>query len=182
MHDPANWTDETCKTNDAIVHNPDDVVADPTHWIWERFSHDIWRAAPLTAEDFYNSPIYGLVETLQWLWWNWLPDKSMYSTCWVLQRIPTGRTIGKHTDDNGERRLAFVYYLTDDDWAEEDGGILHAEVKSKVYKFIPKFNSIVGWRIKIPTDQSAPDAIPHWVNPVLAPNDKPRLALVGFWC
>src|SRR3989338_7876080 len=108
--------------------------ADPSNWTWENYSRSIWRAIPLTVKDFCGSPIYALIETIVWNWVNWFTIWDKTPVCWVLQRVPHGKFIRPHNDEyvDANRCMAFVYYLTDDDWTEDDGGLLHVGVGSDV--------------------------------------------------
>lgn len=161
---------------------------DPTEWAWEKYNADFWRALPLTCEAFFGSPIIELFDLLEEKWYRTkIPnfDISNYAkVTWVIQRIQKGHGIGLHTDDNPWRKLAFVYYLTADDWDyEKDGGELcicgnNYDEKLNSLEYIsinPGFNSMVVWDM---VNQKSPL---HFVNHVKADDDKPRIALVGFF-
>lgn len=160
----------------------------PHDWIWEKYDNDFWRVLPLSLEAFCGSPIIKLIEILERRWYqtkiNNFDITKYRKATWVIQRIEKGHGIGLHTDDNPWRKLAFVYYLTSDDWNyKNDGGELcvcnnnyDEHINPKEYISInPEFNTMITWEM---LNQKGPL---HFVNNVEAENEKPRIALVGFF-
>jgi Rps23 Pro-64 3,4-dihydroxylase Tpa1-like proline 4-hydroxylase len=97
---------------------------------------------------------------------------------WVLQRTEKGYYLPAHNDDCSERKIAFVYYLTPSDWDwRNDGGELEIGNKDggTSFRFNPTFNNLITW------DMVKEQSPLHWINTVKAENDRPRIALVGFW-
>lgn len=100
----------------------------PESWIWEHYGHGIYRATPTTLNAFIDSPIQKLITELESKFCStaYFPDIdfSQYKKAtWVLQKTKRGDMIGPHTDENRERKFAFIYYLTDDNWDyKNDGG------------------------------------------------------------
>jgi Rps23 Pro-64 3,4-dihydroxylase Tpa1-like proline 4-hydroxylase len=122
-----------------------------------------------------------LLDVLEAKWKNTMMNQrninSLIKATWVLQRIAEGDGIGAHNDEFGSRKIAFVYYLTPDDWQNErDGGELYIVNEQGDKTFIePNFNTLVAW------DMECSKSPLHWVNTVNAPNTRPRISLVGFW-
>jgi hypothetical protein len=187
-HQPRSEVYTQAADRELIQHALETPSCDPTKWAWEKYSSQIWRAIPLTLEDLCGSPIYELILELEVKWRRYLTHQSLLPTTWVLQRVPSGCEIGKHNDEFTERRVAFVYYLTPDDWdLETDAGALCVQNKkietdeSIQIRVSPKFNSLVSWFLKTPDDPSIVGSPVHWVETVRATDDRPRIALVGFW-
>lgn len=171
------------RNKDLVRAALDHPSNNPKNWIWENYACDIWRAVPLTLEDFCGSPIYELIRTLEARWWHWLPNKSLRPMTWVLQRVPTGCGVGFHNDEWHGRRIAFVYYLTPTHWdGDIHGGYLHIDNEPYSGLLHPKFNSMVAWHLKSEYDPSIIGSPLHAVEKVIAGNKYPRIALVGFWC
>jgi hypothetical protein len=178
------------ETSDPCVirQSLDNPSSDPNQWRWENYSGSIWRAIPLTLKDFCGSPIYDLIKELEAKWWHYLTNKELKSMTWVLQRIPYGCCINPHNDEWSGRRIAFVYYLTPDDWdMNVDGGALCVENFEQssnsmhTIRISPDFNSLIAWYLKSEKDESIVGSPVHWVENITANNDKPRISLVGFW-
>lgn len=183
---------ESCRTatessanSDVLGHGGwnDEKLAG--EWMWEKYQYYMWRAAPLTLKSFVLSPLYGLIEILEKKWRATKMPLDMRDTVkvvkltWVVQRTDIGYYCGPHLDEHPYGRIAFIYYLTSDDWDhKKDGGHLSVKNSENVDDWLdinPKFNSIVAWNM---TKGKSPL---HWVNHVRAPSDRPRIALVGFW-
>ncbi len=142
----------------------------PKDWIWERYHTEFYRASPLTKEAFAGSPIVELFDYLSTKFITVL-ERSV----WVIQLVPKGNEIGWHMDDNGHRKIAFIYYLTPDDITIQDGGeliCLDCKTKQLLKTFVPTFNSLVLW------DMAKEYGPLHKVNTVNIHN---RIALVGFY-
>lgn len=162
----------------------------PNQWVWEKYIPDIYRATPLSLSAFFNSPIFELIDVLEAKWKQHLFSHGgplLKKTTWVLQRVPQGHGIAIHDDGADHRQISFVYYLTPDDWSEEDGGQLYIQheltnntdnsitlTKDGTY-INPTFNSMVSWNM--PENKSPL----HAVTEVKADNSRPRISLVGFW-
>lgn len=81
--------------------------------------------------------------------------------------------MGWHNDTFGNRKISFIYYLTPDDWSEDDGGYLHVKNDIRIIKIKPYFNSLIFWDM---WEKKCPE---HAVESV--DSDKPRFCLVGFF-
>ncbi len=104
--------------------------------------------------------------------------KQCHKATWVLQRVIQNHGISVHSDDFHGRKLAFVYYLTPDDWDNNiDGGALCVDsgINNKYEKINAQFNTLVAWNMN---NQKSPL---HYVETVRALNNRPRIALVGFF-
>lgn len=161
---------------DALSIN---MEAHSKQWAWENYNTGIWRGRPLTIKSFYHSPIYDVINfiifTLHFSIIKYFEKNLTYGTV-VLQRAPFGTCVPRHIDNCGTRRVSFIYYLTPDDWSEANGGELILEDR----KILPKFNQLVLWKLGT---SLTPDCEPiyHEVGEVKANNDRPRLAIVGFF-
>lgn len=170
----------------------------PKLWKWDNYKKGMQRASPTTLSDFIDSPIHKLITKLESKFnsTNYFPgiDFSQYKKAtWVLQKVGVGDMIGPHTDENSQRKFAFVYYLTPDNWnyKTEGGELVVSDQKSnkidkisnciennkyipgKSIQINPEFNSIIAWKLgngKSPL---------HWVNTVKS--FRPRYSLVGFF-
>lgn len=142
---------------------------------WEYYKVHMYRLVPSNLRAFYGSPLVDLMNTLLWRWWlnEDIPVKDMIYTTIVLQKISLGGGIGLHDDKSPTRRVSFVYYLTDDDWTEQDGGYLTVVEDEKTITIPPTFNSMVSWQMK---DSCSPMHSVSTIN-----SNKNRYALVGFW-
>ena len=156
-------------------------INDPKQWRWEKYHDDFWRALPLTAEAFYGSPIIKLFDILEEKWYatkiNNFDIKKYRKACWVIQRIEKGHGIDLHYDDNPLRKLAFVYYLTSDNWNDEkDGGELCVYDKEENFyiPINPQFNTMIAWEM---INYHGPL---HTVNTVKSDSGS-RISLVGFF-
>jgi hypothetical protein len=164
--------------NDVIKNS---TPIKPTQWKWEKYIDGIFRALPLDLASFYHSPVWQLISILDKKWKNTqmtnININALTKSTWVIQRIPQGFGIDPHYDHNGYRKIAFAYYLTDDDWNYDDGGDLRVcnEDGTDCMSFAPIFNSLVGWNM---SEDKSPL---HFVDKVKADNSKPRIALVGFY-
>lgn len=168
----------TASTNSKDIKNIYNVN-NPKQWIWEHYSSTIWRACPLSLNSFYGTPIFTLIQMLSKKLYNTLfPDidiRKLNMATWVIQRVEQGQNIGAHKDDGNGRKIAFIYYLTPDDWSEKDGGSLSIQKEDKEKEIMPTCNTLVMWSMYPITSPL------HWVNTVHAPNTQPRLCLVGFF-
>ena len=168
----------------------DDWIKDARKWSWENYNQGIWpfgrtelcsvwRAIPLTLEAYIDSPIYDLINIILWNLYNnikrYFKEDLRVGTV-VLQRTARDTFVPRHIDNWSLRRISFIYYLTPDDWSKEDGGELILDKCT----ITPHFNQLVLWKLStsLTPDQ---DPIYHEVSPVNAANDRPRLALVGFF-
>lgn len=179
--EPLNDIDN--KPKDVLFYSDSCSVVgncNPKEWTWEHYAkNQIWRCLPLTLTSFVSSPIFKLIEALEQ---KFCLEFFAYAgkATWVLQRLCKGNFIGDHTDDSGTdvaypRKFAFVYYLTPDDWDYNvDGGELCVKIGDQYIPVNPIFNSMVVW------DMAKQKSPLHKVNEVLAENDRPRYALVGF--
>lgn len=156
-------------TTEAVIN----ATYSPENWTWEKYNHAFFRASPLTKEAFVGSPIIELFDYLTHLF-----NLKLRVATWVIQRIPKGSSISKHLDDNGFRKMAFIYYLTPETLPysyESNGGdlICHdAKTKQHLATFVPEFNSLVMWDI---SKELGPL---HWVTTTY---DFARICLVGFY-
>lgn len=149
-------------------------------WTWEKYHYDFYRALPTTSESFIGSPIIELFNFLEMKFYSTrIPNINMslcHKGCWVIQKIIKDHGIGIHSDNGYGRKLAFVYYLTPDDWNyEEDGGALCIYDENDQSKYIsinPEFNSIIMWN-------TTNENILHSVENVKS--NKERISLVGFF-
>lgn len=123
-------------------------------WEWEHYHWDFWRAIPITPEAFAGSPVLTLISVLEKQWYNtdmtdiWSNKhtlKGLHKATWVIQRITKGKCINWHVDTFGDRKISFIYYLTPDDWSEEDGGYLRVKGDEDIIMIKPHFNSLVFW-------------------------------------
>lgn len=152
----------------------------PNEWTWEKYDNDFWRTLPLSTEAFIGSPIIELFDMLETRWYQTKIDNfdiaKYRKATWVIQRIEEDHGISVHSDDNPWRKLAFVYYLTPDDWDYEiDGGELCVMGDNNEHISInPTFNTMVTWEM---ANHKSPL---HFVEKVKAKN-KSRIALVGFF-
>ncbi|CAH6419641.1 2OG-Fe(II) oxygenase superfamily protein [uncultured virus] len=180
----GNGKDVIVKYQRTVYEQTEEIMkTDAQQWIWENYRPGIWRVVPLSTESFINSPVYDLLNIILWKIHTMITNQfgeQLYVGTVVLQRSPRDSFIGRHTDNCGSRRISFIYYLTPDDWSEEDGGELILEEKETERKIIPRFNQLVMW--KLGTSQTSDsELIYHRVNPVKSTDDRPRLALVGFF-
>lgn len=153
-------------------------------WTYEKYNPEFWRILPITLEAFICSPIIELFDILHIQLYDYMKtilnlDMTKYSRgLHVIQRVEKDYGISLHTDDWSKRKLAFVYYLTSDDWNyEQDGGDLciHDDTNPDIYTCInPEFNSMVTW------DMITQKSPLHSVNKVKS--NKPRFTVVGFYC
>lgn len=177
---------------------PDQWLDAAATWRWEYYcaNSGIYRAHPTSVADFLNCPIFTLMvelnKRISAMLPTWLVEtpsndtvptgtpKRRFQMLYVLQRIGHRRGIPSHVDFHPDKVLAFMYYLTPDDWnADADGGFLsvaHSSDKDAV-NLHPTFNRLIVWTID--KDHSPTSPI-HSVRPVLAGDDRPRLCLVGF--
>lgn len=166
--------------NQSLILNfYENRTTDPLQWVWEHYTSTIWRLAPLTLNAFIGSPIPGFITILENAIRssnNGVFSKLMKST-WVIQRIECGSGIDIHSDKTDTRRVSFVYYLTPDFWKKADGGgLFMLDINAKKFHRInPTFNSLVMWEVN-----DDPRGL-HYVEDVIADNNKPRIALVGFF-
>lgn len=147
----------------------------PKEFIWEYYKINMYRLTPMNLRAFYGSPLIELIRIILWRWWlnEEINVKNLVYTTIVLQKISKGGHIGMHDDKAIGRRISFVYYLTDEDWSIEDGGLLGVDDITGKIQIPPKFNSMVSWKMK---DHVSPL---HEVTKINS--DKARYALVGFW-
>lgn len=153
-------------------------VYDPKQWKYEKYHNDIYRVVPLSLASFIGSPIIELFEKLEMKLYlsniNGVKIWDYRKATWVIQRIDKGHGIDLHSDDNPWRKIAFIYYLTDNKWNEDDGGQLVVyNNQNQSIKINPTCNSIVAWEM---VNQPSPL---HLVDKVKS--DKPRFAFVGFF-
>lgn len=176
----------------------------PSEWTWEKYHSTFWRAAPLTSEAYWGSPLIELIDHLEERWratdtsklWGLMPItltnpagsvdvqinpfgfRFMRKLTWVVQRVATGYGMGWHHDEAPDRKIAFIYYLTSDNWDyKEDGGdlcICQDTTKEDTVHINPEFNTMVWW------DMFKQESPLHAVN-VVKTDSKTRFALVGFW-
>ena len=174
-----NELDDKNRTMEAYKNK----IYDPNQWIYERYHVNFFRALPLTLEAFLGSPLIELFDVLEEKWHNTFTNnvvrtKGHRKITWVIQRIEKGHGIGWHNDDNGQRSLAFAYYLTPSDWDyKNDGGELcvsYDENQDKYESINPSFNTMVVWDMY---NQRGPL---HSVKEVKS-YKKSRIALVGFF-
>jgi hypothetical protein len=177
------------KINQALA-NP---INDPFQWEWVLYLPGMYRLAPLSLASFIGSPIKVLIDLLEAKWnkTNFYDMKfsKMEKATWVLQMIPPGEMLYPHTDENLERKIAFIYYLTDDDWNHDvNGGALiiynhpnenlnaiyddFYNKKWDIIKINPAFNSLITWKVG---NNNSPI---HMVSTV---KNGLRYALVGFY-
>jgi hypothetical protein len=165
----------------SILDIYENRTSDTKEWIWEHYNYAFWRLTPLSLNAFMGSPIASFITVLE----NAIRAtkfcdidfSKLNKGTWVIQRIEKGNEIGIHNDHCGSRTVSFVYYLTPDDWSKNDGGglcVLNTEQK-KFIRINPNFNSIAMWKVN--SDYSGL----HYVEKVAAPNNKPRISLVGFF-
>lgn len=148
-------------------------------WRWEKYNPDFYRAAPANYISFVMSPVYKLIQCIAAKWehtkqfMNYDVSKLSLDT-FVVQKIPQGHGIIPHNDEQSRRRIAFIYYLTDDGWSAEDGGefCVSSDDGQQWDNFIPEFNSVIAMNM---TDNKSPL---HKVETVIS--DRNRVSLVGF--
>lgn len=162
----------------SYYNNTEDV----NEWLWEHYSYCFWRLAPKSLEAFLGSPIPRLITILERTIRSFdqidgIKTSNLKKGTWVIQRMAQNQQADIHNDMNGTRRLSFIYYLTPDQWDENDGGgLCMLNVKGKKFERInPTFNRLVIWKVN---EQLCGL---HHVETVKASNDKPRIALVGFF-
>ena len=171
-----NNTDNPPKNN-VVAHTVfDQEINDPTQWMWEKYHWDFYRAVPLSFNSFAGSPLIELMDVLRTRW-QYARLGTNINQChiatWVLQWVPKGHGIDYHKDDGYGRKVAFVYYLTED-WDENDGGELVLYDQNKeVKRYLPLFNTMIAW------DMSLQPSLLHCVQTVKS--DKKRIAFVGFY-
>jgi len=96
-------------------------------WTWEKYYVDIWRAVPLNLQSFITSPIFELIDYIEQKWkatkFTDIDITQLHKATWVLQRVDQHHGITPHHDEATGRKIAFIYYLTPDDWdSRKDGG------------------------------------------------------------
>ncbi len=168
---------QSLETN-QIVEAFKNKINDSKQWIWEKYYETFYRATPLSLKAFIGSPIYTLIEyldkRLSIMQMGGAQFKKLQRHTWVIQKVPDGYDMMKHTDDGDNRRISFVYYLTDTLWDhKEDGGALVMHKEDKMHAINPTFNSLVLWDLK-----QSPLQV-HSVSKVTS--KKERIALVGFY-
>ena len=149
------------------------------NWTWENYNTGIFRVVPLSLDAYIDSPIYDLINYILWKIHRSIMDTTGENLAFgtvVLQRCAQGTYIPEHIDNCCKRRFSFIYYLVPDDWSEDDGGSLILEDRT----IHPKFNQLVYWWLSNHIIKDCPD-IKHSVSMVNASDDRPRLALVGFF-
>ena len=78
-----------------------------------------------------------------------------------------------HSDDNKNRRLALVIYLSPD-WKKEFGGVLHVVDNSgKTTEILPEYNSMIAFDVL-----AAPA---HLVTPTCSAGQQQRLSIGGWY-
>jgi hypothetical protein len=170
-----NYFDDKCDNSSFDIY----MKRYAEQWIWENYKNGIWRAVPLTLKAYINSPIYDIINIILWKVYLSIVEtfhEELYVGTVVLQRTPFNMGIGRHIDNCGYRRISFIYYLTPDDWSDADGGNLIFDN----HKITPKFNQLILWKLVTPLTPDS-DPIYHEVSCVKADNNRPRLALVGFF-
>ena len=176
-----------------ITEAVDDPVNDPNCWTWEYYiTNGAYRAVPLSLKSFVGSPIKKLIDQLEskWLATNFFGMAIQRKVTWVLQMMIDGFCMGPHTDEFSSRKIAFIYYLTEDNWPKNNGELvvygepeIYLDPISRSYsidnwrwwnhiRIDPTFNTMVAWKLG---DGTSPI---HHVNRV---TDKKRFALVGFF-
>lgn len=179
------------------IKNPKDGQASSTfckvhksEWMWNIYKPGILRGSPRSLISFVISPIYDLVLTLvlyiyKVLLYSHIKDEipKLHMETIVLQKSLKGEKIDWHYDDyvtnTGFRRVSFIYYLTNDNWCEDDGGLF----VTRNNRYIPKFNNLIMWINPNPTGETCDSLktlrkIPHKTTKLKT--DKDRLAIVGF--
>lgn len=147
-------------------------------WKWEKYNPGFYRATPSNYFAFIMSPIFKLIQCLiaRWEHTTRFSDYKMHELhldTFVIQKITQGNGIRPHNDAHDKRRIAFTYYLTDDDQSENDGGEFCVMSESETYdSFVPEFNSMILMTMK---DNKSPL---HKVDTVKSTKD--RYSLVGF--
>lgn len=160
-------------------------------WILEHYMSGTWRATPKHWFGFAISIIPHYFDLLEMRFRasekEFPKIGSYYKACWVLQRTIQGHMMLPHTDEFEGRRIAFILYLTPDDWSREDGGLLgvhnidksagsdYIPADKDIEYIVPSFNKMILWDM---TDRQSPL---HWVTRVRASDNKQRWALVGFF-
>jgi len=156
----------------------------PNDWNWVNYGtydqSSIFRLTPSHMDAFFNSPIKRLIDLIEAKWLKTqIPNIEMLllkKITWVIQLVPPGYIIDWHTDAASQRKISFIYYLTDDNWnIEKDGGALQIEKNGQITKLTPLFNTMLMWPM---VDNIGPN---HSVDKVLADITKPRISLVGFY-
>ena len=152
----------------------------PNEFTWEYYKLHMYRLVPITLRAFYGSPLIELINILLYRWWlsTEINVKNLIYGTIVIQKMGLGGSIPVHNDEWRGRRVAFIYYLTDEDWNDEDGGYLGVAdwPENNTQKYIqipPKFNTMVSWKMQ---EFKSPL---HWVSEIKS--NKARYALVGFW-
>jgi hypothetical protein len=171
-------------TNQSLILNCfENSSIDPNDWVWEKFSYCLWRLAPKTLNAFLGSPIPNLITLLEKTirskeYFGNIAYENLKKGTWVIQRIQKGQNVGIHSDKAYGRVISFIYYLTPDDWKKSDGGGLCMlnPYKKEFQRINPDFNSLIMWKSD---DDNFKEL--HHVETVVADNDKPRIALVGFF-
>lgn len=150
-------------------------------WKWEKYNPEFYRVTPSNLLSFVLSPIYKLIQCIVARWCNTTQFldynlSGLKLDTFVIQKIPKGSGIAPHNDEWKGRRIAFIYYLTDDGWTSEDGGnfcVVADDSENHSWDlFIPEFNSMIMMTMN---ENKSPL---HKVDTVMT--DKNRYALVGF--
>jgi hypothetical protein len=140
-----------------------------SRWMWRNYSEGIWRLFPADYKTFAESPINELVNYIN----NRFSQDPLRPATWVIQLTRLDKKIGWHFDEYIGRKIAFIYYLTPDDWDyKKDGGNLMIRHKDgNIFSINPTFNSLIMWKMGL--------YVSHAVNSVI--RDCFRVALVGFY-
>lgn len=169
--------------NDKIRQAYENRNDDVKNWIWERYHFDFYRACPLTLEALYGSVILELYRYFVDKWGNSVINgievKDLKLTDFVIQLLPPEQDMEIHRDKSVEnnycihRKIAFVYYLTPDDWFHRvDGGDLFCQMEPDLFaSFSPTFNSMVIFEM---SDNNGPW---HQVRSA----SRNRISIVGFF-
>ncbi len=154
---------------------------DPKEWLWEKYRENMWRLAPKSLNAFIGSPIAAFITILEnnirAIRNSSIDFSKLKKGTWVIQRLEKGMEMGIHSDACGRRAVSFVYFLTTDNWTNNDGGglcVLNTSEK-KFIRIQPTFNTLAMWAVN--NDYSGL----HYIEEVFATNDKPRISLVGFF-
>ncbi len=175
-HDLQMINDFDNKPSRKIIEGNREYCAssDVEKWQWIFYSPGIWRLMPADYNTFEASPINQLVKDIDCRF-NKIPgfNNNLQPSTWVIQLTRNGTIIQWHRDEAGDRKIAFIYYLTPDDWDYNvHGGQLI--VQGDQYITInPTFNRMVMWEMG--------NSPLHCVARPLPQKQHLRIALVGFY-
>jgi len=155
-----------------IFNNYDRYIApsDTPKWMWREYYEGTSRLFPRDLATLRSSPLAELIFYIDERF-RAMFGQTIEPELWAVQFMAKDSYNGWHFDEMGTRKIAFLYYLTPNNWDyEKDGGGLVVQRKDseELFTIQPAFNRLVMWTM-----------VNHAVEKVR--RGKGRVALVGFY-